>query len=102
MSRSRKKNPVAKDNPRRSKRFLLRQAARRVRHCKTEIADGGAYRNLYDRYTLCDWRWRRTWPEYLRWAIEAEERAARWRRRDPKPIDVAAARRAWRKTYYNK
>ena len=102
MSRSRKKHPIVKDSPRRSKKFWLRQAARKVRRAKFEIANGGAYKNLYDRYNICDWWFRYTWEQYLRHALHVETWLALQRGRDPKPLDLAAERRKWRAQYHNK
>jgi len=101
MSRSYKKTPVCKDGGKR-KKFYLRLAARKVRHAKFPISNGGAYKNLFDRYSICDWSFRQTLEEHLR----GEKRIEMWLAvhcgRDPKPVDIAAETHAWRKYYRNK
>lgn len=53
MSRSYKKNPFVKEK---NKRYWKRQANRRVR--KTNCANGGFYKKLYNSWNITDWRFR--------------------------------------------
>lgn len=51
MSRSYKKTPGWKD----CDTWAKRQANKKVRK-RWDIDDGGAYRKVYDRYNICDWK----------------------------------------------
>lgn len=55
MSRSYKKHPWATDNS--DKKIHKKIANRRVRRFNRDIANGKAYRKLYESWEICDWKW---------------------------------------------
>jgi hypothetical protein len=57
MSRSFKK-PWVKDRSRNGQKILKRQAAKVVRKYSHYIPDGRWYRKLFERWNLCDYRFR--------------------------------------------
>lgn len=101
MSRSWKKNPVIKDSPRKAKKFLLRKAARRVRKAE-DVPDGGAYRKLYDRYSICDWVFRKTFEEYVASKERLELHIAMRCGCTPETIDRRDLYRKWHTIYRGK
>lgn len=60
MSRSYKKSPVCNDHCTPGTRWAKNRAARAVRRCKDEIADGKAYRKLYCSWNIHDYRFYKT------------------------------------------
>lgn len=57
MSRSFKKHPGFKDHHK-SKKYWKRQAAKRVRSYQRALDNGAAYKNLFNRWDICDWNFR--------------------------------------------
>lgn len=55
MSRSYKKHPWATDSHK-NKKFLKKIANRRVRRFNHKLANGSAYRKLYQSYEICDYK----------------------------------------------
>jgi len=66
MSRSYKHTPVNKDGNR-SKKWGKNQANRRVRRYKYGLSNGMSYKNLYDRWDICDCRWYGTLADKFYW-----------------------------------
>ena len=80
MSRSRKKNPVLKDTSGSNyRKFAKKYANRKVRRT-LEVADGKAYRRVYDPWNINDWvfRWDPTPYYYF-------DRNGDMQRGDPEP-----------------
>lgn len=72
MSRSYKKNPIVKDGH--SGKFGKRLANRKVRHCKKDIANGKAYKKIFESWDIHDFVYRYPLIQLLR-DQEAEEKA---------------------------
>lgn len=62
MSRSYKKNPIVKDG--RSGKVGKRFANKKVRRYKGEIANGKAYKRLYESWDIHDYAFRETYQEH--------------------------------------
>ena len=70
MSRSYKKNPIVKDRNKGMKQI----ANRKVRNYKGDLANGKAYKKVFESYDISDYAFRTTYDEYLKDA-EAIENA---------------------------
>ncbi|MDR0273018.1 MAG: hypothetical protein LBI27_06855 [Clostridiales bacterium] len=65
MSRSYKKNPVIKDYNAGMKTMANRKVRRVMKQrLKTKIANGNAYRKLFNPWDISDWSVMKTWREY--------------------------------------
>ena len=72
MARSVKKNPICTDG-RDGRKWPKRQANKKVRRFKEDLADGNAYKKLYETWDIHDYVSRYTWEEWLEWKKEEIE-----------------------------
>ena len=65
MARSYKKHPVVKDNSGGMKAVANRKVRRILKqNLNLDVADGNAYRKLFNSWDISDWCFRETWREY--------------------------------------
>ena len=75
MSRSYKKTPYTGDTKGKDKKHLANSKVRaRLRDHDYELADGGAFKKIYEQYEICDYGWIMTWPEYWHAQVDSYER----------------------------
>ena len=88
MSRSYRK-PYYVDGYKGSKRkqFNKNQANRVIRRTTEEIADGKSYRKFYERWDICDYRWRCRFEPYV---------YANWRTKELEWVYPTEADKPWR------
>lgn len=96
MSRSYKKTPVVKDHE--SGKWGKNQANRKVRRCKNVIANGKAYRKVYNPWDIHDCVIRCTY-EQMRLSLKTHETRVAQGIERPDPYDYE---NRWYKYYYRK
>lgn len=79
MSRSWKRTPWCGDSKGKSKKRCANQSVRAwLKQHPEELLNGSKYKNIYNRWDICDYGWIRTWKDYWndcqRWHQEAVER----------------------------
>ena len=68
MSRSYKKTPYCGDNKGKFKKRTANSKVRsKLKNHDFILANGNAYKKVYESYNICDYGWITSWPEY--WAI---------------------------------
>ena len=94
MSRSYKHSPICPES-KNKKWFFKRYANKVVRQFKGELANGKAYRRLYNSWDICDYKFRETLEEaILDWEV------GRWSwTRDMTREEVI---QYWKASYYRK
>lgn len=68
MSRSYKKTPYAGDTKTIGKK-LANKKVRNGKYKYYDIPNGCWYKNIYNRYNVCDFWWTESWEEFLEWNI---------------------------------
>ena len=72
MSRSYKKNPIYTDGRTPTPKKIKRIANKKVRHTKN-LADGKAYRKVFESWNIHDYKNRETWEDAKAWYLKKSQ-----------------------------